>query len=222
VKEAYFSAVSSPATAYWLGFLYADGNIRLKPYWAVTINLASKDKQHLLDLQATIGGRVTDLTASTDHMLNGHVVKGGPRVRWVVYSRSMVLDLLKLGVAPSKSRHPVMPQVPKEFLRDFLRGLFDGDGCVYLGEDGRSPLVAFCGHPDVVAWVVQCIEACVGVKAGTIRHRNNTAYAQWSSWSNVSAVVLFLYKRHRPVLKRKFIIARRILSVHAQRIAGEN
>lgn len=41
-------------------------------------------------------------------------------------------DLLKLGMKPRKSLDLRFPDVPKEYLKDFIRGVFDGDGSVYF------------------------------------------------------------------------------------------
>lgn len=44
----------------------------------------------------------------------------------------MANDLAKFGIIPNKTyltNH--LPEVPKKFLKDFLRGLLDGDGSIY-------------------------------------------------------------------------------------------
>lgn len=41
-------------------------------------------------------------------------------------------SLIARGMYPNKSLTIRMPEIPKKFLRDFVRGNFDGDGCVYL------------------------------------------------------------------------------------------
>ena len=40
--------------------------------------------------------------------------------------------LISLGLYPNKSLTIRFPKVPLEYLGDFIRGYFDGDGCVYL------------------------------------------------------------------------------------------
>lgn len=39
---------------------------------------------------------------------------------------------MAFGFTQRKSRTIVFPQVPEEFLCDFVRGYFDGDGCIYF------------------------------------------------------------------------------------------
>lgn len=43
--------------------------------------------------------------------------------------------MIRLGVTPNKSLDIKFPDIPKKYLRHFIRGLFDGDGSVYL--DGK-------------------------------------------------------------------------------------
>ncbi len=54
--------------------------------------------------------------------------------RLQIGSKVMFHDLLSLGLMPNKSLVLQMPKVPTEFLRHFVRGYFDGDGCAHLGE----------------------------------------------------------------------------------------
>ena len=53
-----------------------------------------------------------------------------------IISKTIFEDIIKLGGTPRKSKYISFPNVPEEYLPDFLRGLFDGDGCVY--EDKRT------------------------------------------------------------------------------------
>ena len=48
----------------------------------------------------------------------------------------MVKDLRKFGIKPKKSLSVEFPKIPNAFLRDFIRGVFDGDGSVFF--DPRS------------------------------------------------------------------------------------
>lgn len=45
---------------------------------------------------------------------------------------SMVNRLLELGITPAKTKNIRFPDVPDEFLGDFVRGVFEGDGCLTL------------------------------------------------------------------------------------------
>ena len=51
----YFEIIDTEDKAYWLGFIYADGNIN-KAKNTLTINLQGKDNGHLAKLNKCIGG----------------------------------------------------------------------------------------------------------------------------------------------------------------------
>lgn len=56
-----------------------------------------------------------------------------PIYRIQIGSKEWFADLLALGFTPNKSKTLVFPDVPAPLLGDFIRGYFDGDGCVHLG-----------------------------------------------------------------------------------------
>ncbi len=47
-------------------------------------------------------------------------------------SKKLYYALEKYGLHPNKSLTIKFPKIPKKYLADFIRGYFDGDGCVYL------------------------------------------------------------------------------------------
>lgn len=49
----------------------------------------------------------------------------------------LIQDLMKFGMRPNKSLNLEFPDVPRKYLRDFIRGIFDGDGSVFF--EKRSP-----------------------------------------------------------------------------------
>ena len=58
--------------------------------------------------------------------------------RLQIGSRVMYEDLSSLGFHDGKSLTIRFPQVPNIYLRDFIRGYFDGDGCVHFGNYQRK------------------------------------------------------------------------------------
>lgn len=57
--------------------------------------------------------------------------------RIAIYSKELAMDLIKLGCFQNKSlilKFPTEQQVPKHLIHHFMRGYFDGDGCVTSGQ----------------------------------------------------------------------------------------
>lgn len=57
--------------------------------------------------------------------------------RLQIGSRRWFADLEKLGFTVRKSSTMTFPSVPRKYFGSFVRGYFDGDGCVYVSE-GRA------------------------------------------------------------------------------------
>jgi len=107
--------------AYVLGFFAADGyithNKRGADYWCIEI----KDRDLLEKMKSVIG---------SGHKIS---IRRTGLYRLQVGSKEMCKDLERLGFGPDKTRSLAVPHVPAYYLRDFVRGYFDGDGCVWTG-----------------------------------------------------------------------------------------
>jgi hypothetical protein len=109
--------------AYWLGFIVADGNVFED---RVKVGLWRPDRPHLLALQEWCGG--------------GSVVDPPSKPNGVVFSVSSVAlarRLAKLGVVPDKHFKTQFPEIPRRLWPHFIRGVFDGDGCIRLTTKGQ-------------------------------------------------------------------------------------
>lgn len=53
-------------------------------------------------------------------------------------SKAMYTDLISLGFTDRKSLILGFPEIPQIYLRDFVRGYFDGDGCIHFGKYWRK------------------------------------------------------------------------------------
>jgi intein-encoded DNA endonuclease-like protein len=122
--ENIFETIDTEEKAYWLGFIYADGNVNdnNKGYLS-RLTIGIKDKEHILKFIEFIG---SDETMMTER--NGYYFV-------VVNSKKMCLDLYNKGVVPRKSLIAEFPSeniIPKNLIRHFIRGYFDGDGSISI------------------------------------------------------------------------------------------
>lgn len=120
--------------AYVLGFLYADGNITNSiPSRAQYIHFYSTDKDILERIKSVLSSNHTLEVIPVIARVRGSGFKRKkPGFRLRIGSREMYQDLINLGVVPRKSLVAIFPKIPYEYLGSFLRGNFDGDGCVFL------------------------------------------------------------------------------------------
>ena len=112
--------------AYVVGFFAADGYITVNrrggQYWSIDIG-----DQALIDK--------IKKTVKSEHTISVRKRNGGKYTtyRLQVGSIEMCNDLRKLGYNERKTKSLSSPNVPEKYLRDFVRGYFDGDGNVWAG-----------------------------------------------------------------------------------------
>lgn len=123
LDETVFERIDSHEKAYWLGFIYADGNVYLNQAlskYVFQVALSPVDREHMERLR---------IFMKTDAPL--HCDRGNPRL--AINSIKITNDLQRLGVTPRKSctlTFPSSDQVPHEFTPSFILGYFDGDGSI--------------------------------------------------------------------------------------------
>lgn len=134
-----FEIIDTEEKAYWLGFLYADGYIS-KNENKIELSLAEKDFNHVLKFKNFIG--------------KNNKISYREKTKAYRYSfRSTICkeDLINKGCIPNKSlllKFPTEKQVPKNLIRHFIRGYFDGDGwftntesCFQIGIIGTEDFI---------------------------------------------------------------------------------
>ncbi len=122
--------------AYVLGFLVADGSVTDADASSRTqyIEFTNTDKKIIEKIRDALQSkhplqfrkpRVTKYPDGAFH-------KSSPIFRLRIGSKELFADILKLGVIPRKSNVITFPKIPPKHLSHFVRGYFDGDGCIYI------------------------------------------------------------------------------------------
>lgn len=146
MDEHFFHTIDTEEKAYWLGFLYADGCVRADGQYLfhLQMSLSSKDRRHLEKFKDSIGfsGKISDFKNTTGYRTDLDYS------RIDLSSKSMIRDLIKQGCTPRKSlilKFPNAEQVPEHLTNHFIRGYFDGDGCVNTNFKNKTCRISFCG-----------------------------------------------------------------------------
>jgi hypothetical protein len=134
-NEAFFSEWSFDM-AYLLGFVFSDGYLSHRHGYLMAIELAIKDIEILTAMASRIG--IVPTSIIERHTGNA---KGKRYCKISLYSKQTYNDLIKLGVTENKSLTAEFPYIPKEYMPDFLRGYFDGDGCISIFKGGKDLFV---------------------------------------------------------------------------------
>ena len=114
----------SKEMSYVLGFFAADGNLIINKNGSNYFSFYSADRYILSLIKKALG---------SEHKLSKRSIRSGHVYRFQIGSKVICSDLLLLGFTPLKSRRMKMPIVPNEYINDFIRGYFDGDGNVWSG-----------------------------------------------------------------------------------------
>ncbi len=131
LDESFFDTIDTEEKAYFLGFLYADGCNFIKRGRA-SIGLQERDKEILEKFKLLVKTdrplqlRITDKSRKGfENCQNQYTL--------ILHSRHLSNALVKLGCVNAKTlvlKFPTEDQVPLYLQRHFIRGYFDGDGCV--------------------------------------------------------------------------------------------
>ncbi len=113
--------------AYAVGLLATDGCLYNT---GRHIELTSKDREQIENFFKAIGTpyKITQKQSGFDGALS---------FRTQIGNVCFYTFLLSIGLTPAKSKTIGSLAIPKEYLFDFLRGSFDGDGCFYSYFDKR-------------------------------------------------------------------------------------
>jgi len=140
VNDDYFSRWSRNM-AYILGFWWADGCICIKGHhYYFEIDQHIKDKYILDQILSEMG---------SDRKVYEHGHRNTCMLK--ITSRKIVSDIVRLGGKERKSLDIKFPRVPKKYLPDFVRGLWDGDGSITYHKHDKSYRSSFVsGSKDMI------------------------------------------------------------------------
>lgn len=155
--ENVFDIIDNEEKAYWLGFIYADGNIsklngHKKSKYHFELSLKETDKNHLYKFNIFMK-HVNDNVKKKIIKLNDKIFIA---YRWMISNKNLWEKLNSLGCTPQKSLTLIFPKKEiffnEELLIPFIRGYFDGDGCISYQcyKDICSARVSLVGTEDML------------------------------------------------------------------------
>ena len=137
VDNDYFSKINTANKAYIVGLIASDGNVYKRKGHQGQIRFCFQNGSSEYNLLKCI---LNDMQAT-------HPIKKETRtnnnqeyeyISATIVSEQIYNDLLNIGIIPQKTWSMnignIMSNIPKEFIRDFLRGYFDGDGSITNSE----------------------------------------------------------------------------------------
>ena len=164
-----FEKVDTPAKAYLLGFIIADGNSDGK----YKITIVSKDLEILHKCKKILK---CDNKISSQLKKNINETKAHKIYYLQICSQKLVSDLRAFGIEPRKSWTSTFPDIKEEYYSHFLRGLFDGDGSICFLKKNNSPRFSIIGSENLIKVVQKILCNKCGVpenKLSLCQEKNN-------------------------------------------------
>ena len=158
IEQDYFKTWSSNM-AYIFGFWCADGCIYNDRLFDITVH--KKDKYILKKIADEL---------KYEGPLYDYVDRQACRLNFsckIIYN-----DLIELGGQEHKSLILQFPKIPKEYLPDFIRGYFDGDGSVYDVSGNRINTAFCCGSKDFLFSLWDILKKEAGIEGGSYDSSN--------------------------------------------------
>ena len=187
----------SPISAYWAGFIAADGCLSHRGK-VLSIGLNKQDTGHLNKFAKAI-------------KTNAKIwyTKSNNSVHIGIYSEKVFDSLLNLGITPNKSLSIGNVNIPYDLMSHFIRGVFDGDG--YIGGRKITHIQFFIsGNRPFLQQIQNVLVKECGINKVNLYPlyplHNNKGYKVQYTGSQVFRILNFLYKGSFPQtrLERKY------------------
>lgn len=196
VNHNYFDIIDSEDKAYFLGLIVADGCIFNN---SISIGLQERDGYILEKFRESIDytGVIWKVKGVGKHQ-NKNAIN--------VYSKKLVESLSKYGVVPRKTFTSFLPDIPRHLHSHFIRGVFDGDGCISIvkGKVGNFSIVGF---KDLIEGIQNILVEDLSLKKTNLYHskyhKEGILYIVYGGIYNLRKIRDYLYKDATIYLTRK-------------------
>lgn len=216
VNDNYFK-VQSHNMAYILGFLASDGGVSKNTnHFSLEIQKSDEEILYKIKDEIKYEGPVSHYTNNSGHTYS--------RLR--ICSQIMKQDLAHYGIIPRKTFTLTPPVfLNEEYFISYIRGYFDGDGCIYTDYKISKYNWYICGaKKDVLEWMRQILLDKYGII--TFLHISSTVLSQGDPfysiqiYSKESILKLFeiLYVPDSLYMERKYQIMKNFYDIKSTRL----
>lgn len=204
LNEQYFENIDNEHKAYWLGFLFADGSVTHKSENScyIKLELNYKDKYIIEEFAKDI---------ETDRDVHDYDYGKKHNAELIVYSKTMADDLSKYGIVPRKTyKDNHIPNISTSFMNHFIRGYFDGDGCISLIKPKDQKIhratLSFCADYTLAIELQELFESInVSCRIIDMKKYGNDIYSiRIIGNENVIKMFNYMYKDSSVYLIRKY------------------
>jgi len=207
--------------AYVLGFIAADGAVidarksSRTCYTSIKIN----DKQLLEQIKKVMSSkhliylnpaRYNNFGKESYYCKQSYTLRFG--------SKKMFQDLVDLGITPRKSLRLKLPSMPRQYFNFFIRGYFDGDGCVNVYKNKAYPpiiqVIFTSGCAPFLKDLSKHLAQQLNIKVHNVISGDHAYQLKYKKRATLK-VLKYMYKdlRGAPFLERKYNVAKPYLQI---------
>ncbi len=208
----------TPELAYAIGLIATDGCLSYP--WNL-IDLTSKDREQLENFNRCLG-----ISVMIGSKSGGAASRGNRYLRIQFKNKEFYDFLISLGLTPKKSKTIGSLKIPPRYFWDFLRGVYDGDGCShsYWDPRWRSSYMFYTIFASASKKFVDWLQAEIYKRTGAKGHITcgsvGRAFYQLKYAKKDSLLILrgMYYDKRIVSLSRKRLKIEKILSIVAERL----
>lgn len=207
VNETYFDEIDTPNQAYILGFLYADGSNN-PDKWTISMSLQEEDRDILEKIRSEIASeKPLEFLDYTNKHDGGYTYKN--QYRLLIFNKHMCETLESIGMVQNKSLKLQFPDIKPELYPHFIRGYFDGDGCIHqrvVSDKYRPVTLSIISTESFCKSLVEISKKYLGIKSNYYDvgcHNGITKSFAISSQDSVRKFLDWIYRDADLFLKRK-------------------
>lgn len=201
INEDFFETIDTEEKAYWLGFIQADGCIYTTPSYGyrLEITLQETDRQHLKKFSDIFNIELKERIQILNNINYKYVV-------FNIYSKKIFCDLLNVGIEERKTYSEttnVICNVPDNLIHHFIRGVFDGDGCINCDKANKGHFI-ISGSKDFLEKIQEIMIDQIGLNKTALIQKSDYCWViQYSGNNSVRYIYSWLYKDVVVLLERK-------------------
>ena len=201
VNEDFFNNLEDERVLYFLGLLWTDGCINDK-YNLVSLSLQEKDKNILEYFRNIIQpGKPLYYKKEPHSEQNGNLM--------IINSKKFVNYLTSIGCGPRKTLYLDWPKIDirEDLIHHFIRGLIDGDGCVYINiNNPKRCSISLVGCPILLKKVSELLSKTLDIHCGTSKcsQSDKVVNIRVDGRNQCKKLGEYLYKDATIYLKRKY------------------
>jgi Mor family transcriptional regulator len=193
-------------SCYWAGFIAADGNVFK---YTLKIALKKDDVGHLkkfLDF-AKADYKIKEMKKYVSVSINSKKIVGDLKARFnIIPRKSLILQ------------PPI--NLPKNMLKHYLRGYFDGDGSVYWSSNIRACFIS--GSPYIMKWFKNVIFNSLEIDKNVWKNKKKNEYRISLYGSKAVRMLNWMYNGSAIYLDRKANRYRELLNLRTDKIGGHS